>query len=72
MPKFCEKLREIRLRRKLSQEKLAELLHTKQAKISVWETGRCEPRIETLKEIAHALNCTVSELVGNGRTKGSD
>jgi transcriptional regulator with XRE-family HTH domain len=64
---FKDKLREIRLKRKLSQEKLAEMLGTKQSYISSWEHGKYEPRIETLKEIAHALNCTVSELVGNGR-----
>lgn len=67
MPKFKDKLKEIRLKRKLSQEKLAELLKTKQSIISCWENGKYEPRIETLKVIAHALNCTVSELVGNGR-----
>lgn len=64
---FSQKLREIRVRSKLTQEGLGKLLKKKQAVISAWEKGYYEPNIPTLKLIAKALNCTVSELVDNGR-----
>ena len=53
-----------RRRLKLTQTELATLCNTTQQDIQRWETGANEPKIDKLKLIAKALNCTIDELVG--------
>lgn len=57
------KIRLLRTKLKLSQEKLAEFSDLSKTSISAIERGESNPSIETLDRIAHALNIELKELV---------
>lgn len=48
MSKFGERLKELRLERKLTQDKLAELSNISQATISAYEIGKIRPTDEVI------------------------
>jgi transcriptional regulator with XRE-family HTH domain len=48
----------------LTQRQLAARLGCESIKVSRWERGANEPRIDTLREIAAALGTTAAALVG--------
>lgn len=67
---FAEKLRQLRERRGISQEKLAEELGVSRQVITKWENGAGTPKIENLKALADCFHVTLDELLG--RTEASD
>ncbi len=62
---FAENLYELRKQYNLKQNDLAKSLNTTQRKISYWESGRIEPDIDTLIDIANFFDVSVDELIGN-------
>lgn len=58
------RIRELRTRRGISQQELAEWLRTPQANVSKWEAGKTDLRVSTLFEIAKALGVPPGELLG--------
>jgi transcriptional regulator with XRE-family HTH domain len=60
---FNEKLQELRKRKGLTQEELAELLYVSRTAISKWESGRGFPNIESLKAISKFFSVSVDELL---------
>lgn len=59
---FAENLREIRNKRNITQEQLAELLFVSRQTISKWESGQGYPETEKLLSIAKALNVSLDYL----------
>ncbi len=57
------KIRVLRIKMKISQEKLAELSDLSKNSIGIIELGKSNPTIETLDKIANALNIKLTELV---------
>ena len=57
------KIRLLRTKLKLSQEKLAELADMNKNSIGAIERGESKPAIDTLEKIAKALNIELKELV---------
>lgn len=53
----------LRKRANLTQEQMAEKLHVTRQAVSNWETGKCQPDIETLTALSEALGCDVTELI---------
>ena len=62
---FHEKLQELRKRKGLTQEELAEYLFVSRAAVSKWESGRGYPNIDSLKAIAKFFGVTVDELLSS-------
>lgn len=60
---FCEKLQELRKKRGLTQEELAEQLYVFRTAISKWESGRGYPSIDSLKAIAKYFSVSVDDLL---------
>ena len=60
---FHEKLQELRKRRALTQEELAQALFVSRTAISKWESGRGYPNIDSLKAIAKFFSVTIDELL---------
>ena len=60
---FKNRLRELRLSRGLTQEKLASLLNVSKSRISMYENGNREPDFETLELIADFFNVNMSTLI---------
>lgn len=60
---FNEKLQELRKRKGLTQEELAEALFVSRTAVSKWESGRGYPNIDSLKAIAKFFGVTIDELL---------
>ena len=58
------RLREVRLKRGLSQQALAELVGIPQTHVSAMELGAKVPNLMTILRLAVALDCKVMDLVG--------
>ena len=56
-------IRRARVRRKLTQDDLAQTVHTTRQTISNYETGRSRPDVETLQRLADALGVELTELL---------
>ena len=67
-----KRIKEIRLKRKLTQEKLAEMVDIGTPNISYIETGKFAPAIDTLQKIADALNVSPYELYMFEALKSAD
>lgn len=57
-------IRRARTRRHLTQDDLAQTVHTTRQTISNYETGRSRPDVETLQRLADALGVELTELLG--------
>ena len=60
---FNQKLQELRKRKGLTQEELAEALYVSRTAISKWESGRGYPGIDSLKAIAKFFGVTIDALL---------
>ena len=60
---FHEKLQELRKRKGLTQEELAEALYVSRTAISKWESGRGYPGIESLKHISTYFGVSIDALL---------
>lgn len=63
------KLREIRVVKKISQFQLRIMTGIHQSKISLMENGLVIPREDEKKRLAKALGCKSEEVWGNDTTK---
>ena len=60
---FNEKLQELRKRKGVTQQELADSLYVSRTAVSKWESGRGYPSIESLKALARFFSVTVDELL---------
>jgi transcriptional regulator with XRE-family HTH domain len=60
---FGKKLRELRLEKGLSQQKLGGELGFCNQTVSFWENGSREPDLDTLVQIAHYFEVGLEELL---------
>lgn len=60
---FHEKLQELRKRRGLTQEELAQALYVSRTAISKWESGRGYPGIDSLKAMAAFFAVSIDDLL---------
>ena len=60
---FNEKLQQLRKRKGMTQEELAEVLYVSRTAVSKWESGRGYPNIDSLKAIATFFRVTIDELL---------
>lgn len=63
---FHEKLQELRKKRNLTQEELAQLLFVSRTAISKWESGRGYPSIDSLKAISKFFSVSIDDLLSGG------
>lgn len=61
---FGKKLKEFRVAKGLSQQKLGEELGFCNQTISFWESGSREPDLDTLLKISHYFDVSIDELLG--------
>lgn len=69
---FGENLRELRQKRKLTQEKLADFLNVSFQTVSKWERGENYPDICTLLEISSFFKVSVDDLLGVNRAENEE
>lgn len=56
-------LKKIRTERGLTQKELSEIANIELAQVSRIETGASEPKLESIKKLAIALECSADELI---------
>lgn len=61
---FAKNLKELREERGLRQQDLATALSTTQRKISYWESGKIEPDLVSLWQLADFFDTTIDFLIG--------
>lgn len=61
---FNENLKEARLKSGLSQKDLSENVGVAKSTYSLYESGKREPNVDTIKKIASALNVSADTLLG--------
>ncbi len=61
---FKERLKELRIEKNLTQNKLAKLVGMSKMTISHWESGYCEPSIAQLVMLSNLFEVSVDYLVG--------
>lgn len=61
---FAQRIAAIRKKRKLSQEKLGELINMSQRTIAAWEGSERTPSFPVLLELAEKLDVSVDYLLG--------
>ena len=62
---FKEKLKNLRLNNKLTQNEMAEMLKTSRSTYNNYERGNAEPNIPTLIKLADYFHTTIDSLVGH-------
>ena len=61
-----ENIRRIRMEKHMTQKELGEKLGgISQQQIGQWETGKANPKIDTIQKIADALNVSVIDFIEN-------
>lgn len=61
---FCERLKDLRKEKKLSQVALAEKLDVGKSVVSLWELGKCEPTLSKLVAMAKFFDVSTDYLAG--------
>ena len=61
---FNENLREARERKGISQKDMAEKIGVAKSTYSLYESGKREPSVDTIKKIADILNISADTLLG--------
>ena len=64
MKDIAEKLKQLRIKNGLSQERLAEQLCVSRQAVSKWETGEALPDMENMIALARLYNTSLDELAG--------
>lgn len=69
---FGNRIKELRNKRKLTQEKLAEMTDLEQQQICRIEKGGCFTTIDTLEKMSAALNVDIDKLFTFSHSKDTD
>ena len=59
-----QRMREARRARRITQAALAERLGVKQSTVAGWETGKSNPSVQQLKDVALLFRVSVDSLLG--------
>ncbi|MBQ7923811.1 MAG: helix-turn-helix transcriptional regulator [Clostridia bacterium] len=62
--RFCERLKELRIEKEISQQELGKLLNVSKMAVSHWEKGHSEPSISQLIILSNFFQVSVDYLVG--------
>lgn len=49
----------------LTQNELAQRINARESQVSLWESGKNEPRVSTLRQIAEALGVRLAALLSD-------
>lgn len=61
---FPERLKQLRQKKRLTQQEIADLVHVNRVTYTNWEKGKREPNFENLIKLADTLNTTTDFLLG--------
>lgn len=61
---FLQRLKELRLKKGLTQQQIADLVHVNRVTYTNWEKGKREPSYENLVKLADLLEVSLDSLFG--------
>ena len=64
MASISKNIKKLRKENNLTQDALAEKLFVTRQTVSYWETGRNQPTLDMLGDLANALNCSPLDIIG--------
>lgn len=64
---FHQELRSRRMAAGFTQQQLSERLGVRQSVVSLYEKGSSMPSLDVLIKMADTLNCSIDDLVRNGK-----
>jgi len=64
MSVFSDRLAELRKKRGLTQQQIADELSVNRVTYTNWEKGNREPNLENVVKLAHILDVTTDDLLG--------
>lgn len=62
--KFSQRLKELRQKKGLTQQEIADLVHVNRVTYTNWEKGNREPNFETLLKLADLFEVSLDWLFG--------
>ena len=65
-------IREMRIKRNMTQQELGDKLYVSDKTVSSWESSRTEPDINILSDVAKALDCTFLSLVFDSKNNNTE
>ena len=63
MNEVANSIKKLRQDKQLSQEQLAEQLHVTRQAVSNWETGKTQPDVDTLTQLASIFDVSVERII---------
>lgn len=69
MASISKNIKKLRKENNLTQETLSEKLFVTRQTVSYWETGRSQPTLDMLGDLAVALNCSPLDIIGAKKQK---
>lgn len=69
MANISKNIKRLRKENNLTQDALAEKLFVTRQTVSYWETGRNQPTLDMLGDLAEALNCSPLDIIGTKKQK---
>lgn len=61
------RLKELRLSKNLTQLGLSKKLNVERTTVTMWENNKSNPTLPMLKKIATVLDCSVEDLIKEGK-----
>jgi transcriptional regulator with XRE-family HTH domain len=69
MANISKNIKRLRKQNNLTQDALAEKLFVTRQTVSYWETGRNQPTLDMLGDLATALNCSPLDIISTKKQK---
>lgn len=69
MTEYAKRLQDLRKKKGLTQDELAEKLHTSRSRVSMYEQGKRQPDFEMQEAIADFFNVNIDYLFGRSDGK---
>lgn len=64
---FPQRLKELRLKKGLTQQEIADLVHVNRVTYTNWEKGKREPSFENIVKLADLLDVSLDWLFGRDK-----
>lgn len=65
-------IKEMRIKKNMTQQELGDKLYVSDKTVSSWESGRTEPDINILSDVAKALDCSFLSLVFDSKNNNTE
>lgn len=69
---FAERIKDLRIKKKLTQQELGKKFNVTSTGVSYWESGKSIPSMEVITELSDFFGVTIDYLIGKNELNDSD